>query len=58
MVHYRCQAGDPSGPLLFSLGMQDVLDPLERVCPDMLLLAYLDYVYLQGPAPVVEAGFH
>ena len=58
MVHYRCQAGDPSGPLLFSLGMQDMLDTLERECPDVLLPAYLDDVYLQGPATAMEAAFH
>ena len=50
--------GDLLGPLLFSLGMQDVLDTLERECPDALLLAYLDDVYLQGPADAVEAAFH
>ena len=50
--------GDPLGPLLFSLGMQDVLDTLEGEHPDVLLLAYLDDVYLQGPATAVEAAFH
>ena len=37
--------------------MQDVLDTLEGEHPDVLLLAYLDDVYLQGPATAVEAGF-
>ena len=46
------------GPLLFSLGMQDVLDTLEGEHPDVLLLAYLDDVSLQGPADAVEAAFH
>ena len=36
--------GDPLGHNLFSLGMQDVLGTLERECPDVLLLAYLDDV--------------
>ena len=45
--------GYPLGPLLFCLGMQDVLDTLEREHPNVLLLAYLDDVYLQGPAEAV-----
>ena len=33
--------GGPLRPFMFSLGMQDVLDNVERECPDVLLLAYL-----------------
>ena len=58
MVHYRCQTGGPLGPLLCSLGVQDVLDTLERECPDVLVLAYLDDVYLQGPADAVKVAFY
>ena len=38
--------------------MQGVLDTLEGGHPDVLLLAYLDDVYLQGPATAVEAAFY
>ena len=58
MVHYRCQAGGSLKGSPFSRSMQDVLHILERECPDVLLLAYLDDVYLQGPATAVEAAFH
>ena len=45
------------GPLLFALGLQGPLEKLGSEFPQVRVLAYLDDVYLQGPAADVERAF-
>ena len=50
--------GDPTGPLLFALGLLEPLAKLAREFPDVHVLAYLDDVYIvQGPMADVERAF-
>ena len=45
------------GPLLFALGLQGPLEKLDSEFTEVRVLAYLDDVYLQGPAADVERAF-
>jgi hypothetical protein len=49
--------GDPMGPLLFALGLQEHLETIASDFPDVRVLAYLDDVYLQGPTDAVHNSF-
>ena len=42
------------GPFLFPLGLQEQLEKLASEFPAVRVLAYLDNIYLQGPAAEVE----
>ncbi len=48
--------GDPLVPLLFSLGIRQLLDDLQTFLgPDHIIMAYLDDVYVLGPGPDILA---
>jgi hypothetical protein len=49
--------GDPCSMLLFSLGLQDVLEVTCNAHPDMRVVAYAEDVYVQGPSASVALAF-
>ena len=49
--------GDPLGPALFSLALQHPLLSLQEQHPDVVFLAYLDEVFLLGPAESILSAF-
>lgn len=49
--------GDPTGPLLFALALQPVLEEVAQQHPGCSLVAYADDITLQGPQHAVQAGF-
>ena len=48
---------DPLGPALFSIGMQPILINLQNSHLDISVLAYLNDMFLLGPAGKVLSGF-
>jgi hypothetical protein len=42
--------GDPEGPLLYALTLQDSLEDVQAGNLLALLVAYVDHTFLQGPA--------
>ena len=51
------QQGDPFGPFLFSLAIHDVITAIRAAHPRVVLLAYLDDIFLLGDASDVAAAF-
>lgn len=49
--------GDPCGPLFFALAMQGALEQVNSHFQDVEVLAYLDDVFLLGPAHMVEQAY-
>ena len=48
--------GDPAGNLYLGLTLQDVLETLQELFPELRLIAYADDVYLQGSGKQVIAA--
>ena len=49
--------GDPLGPVLFATAIQELLTKLQNDHPCVVVLAYLDDVFLVGPSDNVLAVF-
>lgn len=49
--------GDPTGPLLFALAIQPILERTAAAHPDCSVVAYADDITLQGPQQAVESVF-
>lgn len=48
--------GDPCGPLFFAITMQQMLEEVAEVFPEVRVIAYLDDTFLQGPMHEVAAA--
>ena len=49
--------GDPCGPLLFALTLQGALEEAKDLHPDVVVLAYADDTFLQGPPEDVARAY-
>ena len=48
---------DPFGPFLFALAIHDVITEIGAAHPDVVLMAFLDYIFFLGDASAVAAAF-
>jgi hypothetical protein len=49
--------GDPCGPLLFALALQDALETVQQLHAGVRVIEYLDDAFLQGPKGLVSDAY-